>query len=128
MLFDQLGFTTATQRRAIEAILSITNEAGGKCLNVEVYASHAYLESSNAVTFIDEDMEASYLEHRKPIYLSAQINFVGVRHALVDAGSSLNLVPLSTIIARGIPQRRIVKSSLSIVGFGFSNEHALGYV
>ncbi|GKU89659.1 hypothetical protein SLEP1_g3772 [Rubroshorea leprosula] len=81
MLFDQLGFTIEVRQRATEAILSIANEARGKCLNVEVYVSHAYLESSNAVTFIDKDVEAS-----------------------------------------------IVKSSLSIVGFGSSSEHTLGYV
>ncbi|GLU03949.1 hypothetical protein SLE2022_211180 [Rubroshorea leprosula] len=71
MLFDQLGFITEARRRAIEAILSIANEAGGECLNVEAHASHAYHESSNAVTFIDEDMEAPYPDHRKPLYLSA---------------------------------------------------------
>ncbi|GLU03907.1 hypothetical protein SLE2022_210780 [Rubroshorea leprosula] len=48
-------------------------------------------------------MEAPYPDHRKPLYLSAQINSVGVRHALVDTGSSLNLILLGTIIAAGIP-------------------------
>ncbi|GKV13633.1 hypothetical protein SLEP1_g24621 [Rubroshorea leprosula] len=116
------------RQRATEAILFIANEARGEGLNVEAHASRAYLESSNAVTFIDKDMEAPYPDHRKPLYLSTQINSVGVRRALVNIGSSFNLVPLSTIIATGIPKRRIVKSPLSIVGFGNSSEHALGYI
>ncbi|GKV43109.1 hypothetical protein SLEP1_g50443 [Rubroshorea leprosula] len=89
--------------KAIEAILSIGNEAERECLNAEANASHAYLESSNAVTFTDEDMEAPYPDHRKPFYLSAQINSVGVRRALVDTGSSLNVILLDTIIIVGIP-------------------------
>ncbi|GKV03858.1 hypothetical protein SLEP1_g16100 [Rubroshorea leprosula] len=121
MLFDQLGFTT-------EAILTIANETGGECLNVEAHANRAYLESSNAITFIDQDMEAPYPDHRKPFYLSAQINFISVRHALVDIGSFLNLIPLNTITVARISQRRIIRSLLSIVGFGSSNEHALGYI
>ncbi|GLU04006.1 hypothetical protein SLE2022_211730 [Rubroshorea leprosula] len=55
-------------------------------------------------TFTNEDMEAIYPDHRKPLYLFIQINFVGVKRALVDTGSSLNLIPLSIIIIVGIPQ------------------------
>ncbi|GKV07206.1 hypothetical protein SLEP1_g19004 [Rubroshorea leprosula] len=74
----------SVRRRATKAILSITNEAGGECLNAEAHASRAYLESSNVVTFTDEDMEASYLDHRKPFYLSIHINAIDVRRALGD--------------------------------------------
>ncbi|GKU96143.1 hypothetical protein SLEP1_g9414 [Rubroshorea leprosula] len=94
------------RRRATEAIFSIVSEAGGECLNADAHASRAYLESSNVATFTDEDMECE----------------------LVDTGSSFNLIPLSTIIATRIPQRRLVKSPLSIVGSGNSSEHALGYI
>ncbi|GKU93206.1 hypothetical protein SLEP1_g6815 [Rubroshorea leprosula] len=87
-------------RKATEAILSIANETKGECLNVEAHASRAYLESSNAITFIDEDMEAPYPDHRKHLYLFAHINSVSVRHAFVETGSSLNLISLSTIIVR----------------------------
>ncbi|GKV49084.1 hypothetical protein SLEP1_g55853 [Rubroshorea leprosula] len=100
MLFNQLGLTTEALRRATEAILFIANETRGKCLNSEAHANCAYLESSNAITFTDKDMEAPYPDHRKPLYLSTQINFIGVKHAFIDARSSLNLISLSTIIAR----------------------------
>ncbi|GLT28218.1 hypothetical protein SLA2020_031670 [Shorea laevis] len=104
MLFDQFSLTTDARRRATKAILTIANEVGGECLNAEAHASRAYLESFNAITFTDEDMEASYPDHRKPLYLSAQVNPIGIRRALVDTGSSLNLIPLSTITAVGISQ------------------------
>ncbi|GKV17048.1 hypothetical protein SLEP1_g27601 [Rubroshorea leprosula] len=111
-----------------KAILSIVDEARGECINVEAHANRAYLESFNAITFTDEDMEAPYPDHRKPLYLSTQINFIGIIRALVDTGSSLNLIPLSTIIVVGIPQIRIVRSPLNIIGFGSGSEHALGYI
>ncbi|GKV46432.1 hypothetical protein SLEP1_g53416 [Rubroshorea leprosula] len=107
MLFNQLGFAIEARRRATEAyspsLMRLEENASTlKCMLV-AHASRTYLESSNVVTFIDEDMEAPHLNHRKPLYLSAQINFVGVRRALVDMRSSLNLIPLSTIIAARIP-------------------------
>ncbi|GKV07172.1 hypothetical protein SLEP1_g18973 [Rubroshorea leprosula] len=89
--------------KTIEAILSIVDETGEECLNVKAYANRAYLESSNAITFTNEDMEALYPGHRNPVYLFAQINSISVRRALVDTRSSLNLIPLSTIIVVEIP-------------------------
>ncbi|GKU96154.1 hypothetical protein SLEP1_g9424 [Rubroshorea leprosula] len=109
----------------VQAILFIANEAEKECLNIEAHASYVYLESSNVVTFIDEDMKVPYPDHRKPLYLFALINSIGVKRALVNTRSSLNLVLLSTIIAVGIPQRRIVKSPLSIVGFSSSTMHEM---
>ncbi|GKV07167.1 hypothetical protein SLEP1_g18968 [Rubroshorea leprosula] len=90
--------------KATESILTIANETERECLNVEAHTIRAYLKSSNAITFTDEDMEAPYPNHRKPLYLSAQINSVGVKCVLVDARSSLNLRQLSTITTARISQ------------------------
>ncbi|KAK9901409.1 hypothetical protein M0R45_002150 [Rubus argutus] len=57
-------------------------------------------------------MGVPYPDHRRPLYLEAQINDVFVRRALVDTGSSLNIIPLYVLKAAGIPQSRIVKSEM----------------
>ncbi|GKV15299.1 hypothetical protein SLEP1_g26095 [Rubroshorea leprosula] len=123
----RLGFIIDARRRAIEAILSIANKAGGECLNAEAHASHACHESSNAVTFINEDMEAPYPDHRKPLYLSAQINSVNVKRALINIESFLNLIPLSTIIAghfdvlrKVLDRCRLYKLKMNLVKCAFS--------
>jgi len=63
------------------------------------------LETTNAITFTDEDMEVEHPDHRIPLYLMATINGVQIRRALVDTGASLNLNVLSTLEAIGLTVR-----------------------
>ena len=79
--------------------MAITTESGAHFFTVETHANRAFLETTNAITFTNEDMEVQYPDHRRLLYLSTTINEVHVRHALVDTGSCINLIPLSTIQA-----------------------------
>ncbi|CAL8119362.1 unnamed protein product [Prunus armeniaca] len=63
-------------------------------------------------------MEVPYPDHRRPLYLEGQISDVFIRRALVDTGSSDNILPLFVLIAAGIPLSKIVQSQTSINGFG----------
>ena len=59
------------------------------------------------MTFSGEDMEVGYLDHRRPLYLVAFINQIPIKRAFVDTGASINLIPLSTLQAAGISERKI---------------------
>uniref|UniRef100_A0A2N9EK87 Integrase catalytic domain-containing protein n=1 Tax=Fagus sylvatica TaxID=28930 RepID=A0A2N9EK87_FAGSY len=98
-LFNQLGFGPEARNAATEALITIAAESGATCFTAEAHASRAFLETTNAITFTDEDMEVQYPDHRRPLYLSAVVKDVQVRRALVDTGSCLNLIPLSTLQA-----------------------------
>uniref|UniRef100_A0A2N9EE51 Integrase catalytic domain-containing protein n=1 Tax=Fagus sylvatica TaxID=28930 RepID=A0A2N9EE51_FAGSY len=87
-----------------------------------------FLETTNAITFTDEDMEVQYPDHRRPLYLSAVVKDVQVRRALVDTGSCLNLIPLSTLQAASVPQQKIQGSPMEVTGFGGMTEHTMGHV
>jgi hypothetical protein len=63
-------------------------------------------------------MEVQYPDHRQSLYLSTTINEVQVRRALVDTGSCINLIPLSTIQAAEISQKKIQGSPMEIKRFG----------
>ena len=76
------------------------------------------METTNAITFTDEDMEVEHLDHRRPIYLMLTINGVQIRRALVDTGALLNLIALSTLEAVGLIGRRILGALMEITGFG----------
>src|SRR6266702_1964764 len=99
-----------------------------ECFTAESHASRAFLETTNAITFTDEDMEIEHPDHRRPLYLMATINGVQVRRALVDTGASLNLIALSTLEAVGLADRRILGAPMEITGFGGSVESTEGYV
>uniref|UniRef100_A0A2N9GAJ7 RNA-directed DNA polymerase n=1 Tax=Fagus sylvatica TaxID=28930 RepID=A0A2N9GAJ7_FAGSY len=120
-LFNQLGFGPEARNAATEALITIAAESGATCFTAEAHASRAFLETTNAITFTDEDMEVQYPDHRRPLYLSAVIKDVQVRRALVDTGSCLNLIPLSTLQAVNLPHQKIQGSPMEVTGFGGSN-------
>uniref|UniRef100_A0A2N9G339 Integrase catalytic domain-containing protein n=1 Tax=Fagus sylvatica TaxID=28930 RepID=A0A2N9G339_FAGSY len=81
-LFDKLGLNPEARTAATEAIMSIVAESGTHCFTAEAHASRTFLETTNAITFTDEDMDVLYPDHRRPFYLAATINEVQVRRAL----------------------------------------------
>uniref|UniRef100_A0A2N9HVE6 RNA-directed DNA polymerase n=1 Tax=Fagus sylvatica TaxID=28930 RepID=A0A2N9HVE6_FAGSY len=127
-LFNQLGFGPEARNAATEALITIAAESGATCFTAEAHASRAFLETTNAITFTDEDMEVQYPDHRRPLYLSAVVKDVQVRRALVDTGSCLNLIPLSTLQAASVPQQKIQGSPMEVTGFGGMTEHTMGHV
>ena len=88
----------------------------------------AFLETTHAITFTDEDMEAPYPDYRKALYLEAQINEVYIRRALVDTGSSANIIPLDVLDAAKITRNKIVRAKTQISGFENATEITMGYV
>ena len=74
------------------------------------------METTNAITFTDEDMEVEHLNHHKPLYLMATINGVQVRRALVNTRASLNLIALSTLEVVGLTGIRILGANKRILG------------
>ena len=107
-LFNQLGFGPEVRRIAIESLISIAADSRLECFIAESHASRAYLETTNAITFTDEDMEVEHPDHHKPLYLMATINNVKIKRAPIDTGESLNLIALSTLEAVGLTNRRIL--------------------
>ena len=88
-----------------------------KCFTAESHASKVFLETTNAITFTDEDMEIEHPDHHRPLYLMATINGVQIRRALVDTGASLNLIALSTLEVVGLVDKRILGAPMKITGF-----------
>ena len=116
------------RRIATKSLMSIATNSGVEYFTTESHVSRAYLETTNAITFTDEDMEVEHLDHRRPFYLMATINGIQIRRALVDIRASLNLITLSTLEAVGITGRRILGAPVEITGFGGVAESTEGYV
>ena len=108
--------------------MSITADSGMECFTAESHASRVFLETTNAITFTDEDMEVEHPDHLRPLYLMDTINGVQIRRALVDIGTLLNLIALSTLEAVGLASRRILGAPMEITGFRGSAESTEGYV
>ncbi|CAL2277936.1 unnamed protein product [Prunus armeniaca] len=125
-LFDQLGFGPQAREAAAVALMNISAESNSHRFTAQPQGS--FLGNDNAIVFTDEDMEVPYSEHRRPLYLEGQINDVFIRRALVDTGSSVNILPLSVLTAAGIPLSKIVQSQTNISGFGNKSEVTVGHL
>ena len=108
--------------------MSIIANSGVECFIAESHASQAYLETINAITFTNEDMEVKLPDHRRPFYLMPTINGVQIRRELVDTGASLNLIALSTLEAVRMTGRKILRAPMEITGFGGGAKSTEGYV
>ena len=117
-LFNQLGFGLEVRRITMESLMSIVANTRVKCFTAESHASRAFLETTNAITFINEDMEVKYPDHRRTFYLIATINGIQIIRALIDTGASLNLIALSTLKAIGMSSKRILGALVEITRFG----------
>ena len=112
----------------MEALVSIAFGVGVECLAVEIPDDRALLQESTEITFSDEGMEVGYLEHRRPLYLAAFINQIPIKRALVDIGASVNLIPLSTLQAAGILERKIQGCPMEVTRFGGRGEYTAGHI
>ena len=102
-----MGLIVKERRIATKALVSIASGAGIECLTTKVADDRALLQGSSEITFSDEDMEVAYSNHRRPLYLAASINQISIKRVLVDTGTSVNLIPLSTLQAVEISERKI---------------------
>ena len=127
-LFDQLGLTVKERKIATEALVSIASGARVECLSAKVPDDRALLQESIEITFSNDDMEVGYPDHRRPLYLAAYINKIPIKRALVDTGTSVHLIPLSTLQAAGISERKIQGCPMEVTGFGGRGEYIAGHI
>ena len=69
-----------------------------------------------------------YPDHRRPFYLAAFINQIPIKKALVDTGASVNLIPLGTLQAAAILERKIQGCLMEVIGFGGRCEYTAGHI
>ena len=108
--------------------MSIASGAGIECLSAEVTNDRALLQESSEITFSNEDMEVGYPDHRRSLYLAASIIQIPIKRALMDTGAFENLIPLSTIQAAGILERKIQGCLMEVTGFRGRGEYTAGHI
>ena len=97
-------------------------------LSAEMPEDRAFLQESTEITFSNEDMEVGHPDHRRPLFLAASINQIPIKRALVDTGASVNLIPLSTLQAAGISEKKIQGCLMEVTGFGGRGEYTTGHI
>ena len=99
-----------------------------ECLSAEMPKDRALLQESTEITFSSEGMEVGHPDHRRPLYLATSINQIPIKRALVDIGASVNLIPLSTLQAAGILEKKIQGCPMEVTGFGGRGEYTTSHI
>ena len=73
-------------------------------------------------------MEVGHPDHRRPLYLAASINQIPIKRALVDTGASVNLIPLSTLQAAGISEKKIQGCPMEVTRFDGRGEYTASHI
>ena len=108
--------------------MSIASRVGVKFLSVEIRANKAFIQDTNEITFSDEDIKVGYSDHRIPLYLVASINQIPIKKALVDTGTSINLISLGMLQAAGISKGKIQGCPMEVMRFGGRGEYTAGHI
>lgn len=64
--------------------------------------------------FYEKDRQVAPSHHNRSLYVTASIRNFKLRRTMVDPGSSLNIIPLSTLKAVGILRERIAKQHVEV--------------
>ncbi|XP_074299867.1 uncharacterized protein LOC141631041 [Silene latifolia] len=78
------------------------------------------------VTFDETDIESGAEQHDDALTITLSIGNCTVRKALVDTGSSVNLIMLETLKTMGFDKENLTKKSVPLVGFSGETAHSVG--
>lgn len=107
---------------------SIASRTGVEYLKAETRADKALLQDANEITFSDEDMEVGYSDHRRPLDLTASINQIPIKRALVNTSALVNLFLLSTLQVAGVSENKIQGCSMKVTRFRGRGEYTTSHI
>ncbi|XP_074293746.1 uncharacterized protein LOC141620894 [Silene latifolia] len=80
------------------------------------------------VTFDETDIESGAEQHNDALTITLSIGNCTVRKALVDTGSSVNLIMLETLKTMGFDKENLIKKYVPLVGFSGETAHSVGEI
>ena len=78
----------------------------------------AYQQVKDLITFSNRDLANRVVDGNRPLYLTAFLGASQIKKALVDTGTSTNILPLPTFDALGISRENIILKPLQVAGIG----------
>ncbi|XP_059664138.1 uncharacterized protein LOC132309894 [Cornus florida] len=92
-----------------------------------VASAKPYSSPKTTLSFSNAGKQSQGAQNQ-PLYVLASIKGVEFKHAFLDNGSSINVMPLSTFRKAGILKDRLVKEPIEVAGFGNDLRRMMGYV
>jgi hypothetical protein len=80
------------------------------------------------ITFTNEDLLMGTTDHNCPLYIIGDYGGQRIGRVLIDAGSSINIMPLRTLKAIALDVKNLSDEKVTIHGFNQNSQKALGAV
>ena len=127
-LFESLEFGEKAKKEATKAILEVSEKFGEKCCVISKVVRQVAWQDLDTLTFSRKDAQTIGFSRNKPLYVEAKVNGLAFRRALVDSGSSVNIMSYHTFKAADIPERKLISSNVPLVTFASSSYTTKDYV
>ena len=127
-LFEALEFDKQAQVEATSAIIEISKKFGEQCCVISKAIGKMARQNVDTLTFARRDATVLGFNYNKPLYVEAKVNGVKFKQALVDNGSSVNLMSYQTFKATGIPEKKLVPHNVPLTTFASSSFSTKGHV
>ncbi|KAM1535826.1 hypothetical protein ACFX1Z_014790 [Malus domestica] len=120
-------------RRALATVLASPDdhevqESKNKGLRPRPHECAICCATDDTIHFADEDLLLGSKPHNRPLFVSGYVREHKVSFMLVDGGSSINIMPKSTMTAIGIKVDELSLSRLLIQGFNQGGQRAMGMI
>ena len=113
---------TKQMRRALIAVLASLDDhemlqRKDKGLELRPYEYATCCAVHDVITFTDEDLLLGSKPHNRPLVITGYVREHTVNNMIVDGGSSISIMPKSTMTTIGIKVDELSRSWLLIQGF-----------
>ncbi|KAM1693092.1 hypothetical protein COP1_032428 [Malus domestica] len=120
-------------RRALATVLASPDdhevqENKNKGLRLRPHECATCCAAEDTIHFADEDLLLGSKPHNRPLFVSGYVREHKVSRMLVDGGSSINIMPKSTMTAIGIKVDELSLSHLLIQGFNQGGQRAMSMI
>ncbi|KAA0060421.1 uncharacterized protein E6C27_scaffold22G002400 [Cucumis melo var. makuwa] len=86
------------------------------------------ITSSNSIVFIDDEILPEGLGHTKALHIQVKCKDYVIARVLVDNGSTLNIMPKSTLLKLPVDMSHIKSSTMVVKAFDGSRREVMGVV
>jgi hypothetical protein len=126
-IFDALMMSQDLREVLIQAL---QNPERYKSYFIEQNMQEALFTAKRAacINFTDDDLLIGTVDHNRPLYITGNCGGQKIGRILVDAGSSINIMPLKTLKTITLDVKNLSDEKVIIHGFNQNSQKALGAI
>jgi hypothetical protein len=126
-IFDALMMSQDLREVLIQAL---QNPEKYKSYFIEQNMQEALFTAKRAacINFTDEDLLIGTVDHNRPLYNTGNRSGQKIDRILIDAGSSINIMPLKTLKTITLDVKNLTDEKVIIHGFNQNSQKALGAI